>query len=241
MKSAMCMETSIKFTTVAAALLLLAGCASTPRRDPQFASVRPAEPVTTQYNTGGIYQASQAIDLFEDKTARRVGDTITVVLVESTSASKNASTSTKKSNNVDIANPTLFGSPVQFNLPSHFPLASTTNNDLSMALSSSKEFKGAGDSSQGNSLTGNITVTVTEVLANGNLVVRGEKLLTLNQGDEHIRISGIVRRADIHSDNTILSNQVADAQIIYTGSGDIANSNDMGWLARFFNSKWWPF
>lgn len=222
-------------------LILLQACAGTPHKDPSFASARPVDPVATPNNSGGIYQAGQSLSLFEDMKARRVGDTLTVVLVESTSASKNAKTSTKKGNTVDIASPTLFGSGVQFDAPQKLPLASHTNNDLSMGLSSSKEFKGEGDTSQGNSLTGNITVTVAEVLSNGNLVIRGEKLLTLNQGDEHIRIAGIVRPADIRSDNSVLSNQVADAQIIYTGNGMIADSNDMGWLARALSSKWWPF
>ena len=142
---------------------------------------------------------------------------------------------------MDIASPTIFGSGVHFDAPRQLPLANRTNNDLSVALSSGKEFKGEGDSSQGNSLSGNITVTVAEVLSNGNLVIRGQKMLTLNQGDEHIRISGIVRPSDIRSDNSILSSQVADAQIIYTGNGMIADSNNMGWLARVFSSKWWPF
>ena len=195
----------------------------------------------TDNATGGIYRSGQNMSLFEDLKARRVGDTLTVVLVEKTSASKNASTSTKKENTVDIASPTIFGSGVQFDAPRQLPLANRTNNDLSVALSSGKEFKGEGDSSQGNSLSGNITVTVAEVLSNGNLVIRGQKMLTLNQGDEHIRISGIVRPSDIRSDNSILSSQVADAQIIYTGNGMIADSNNMGWLARVFSSKWWPF
>lgn len=225
--------------TVGVVLLALQACASTLRKDPSFASVKPLDPVATQNNSGGIYQSGQSLSLFEDMKARRVGDTLTVVLVESTSASKNAKTSTKKGNTMDIANPTLFGSGVQFNAPSRLPLASHIDNNLSIGLSSSKEFEG--DASQGNSLSGSITVTVAEVLSNGNLVIRGEKLLTLNQGDEHVRIAGIVRPVDIRSDNSILSNQVADAQIIYTGNGMIADSNDMGWLARVFSSKWWPF
>lgn len=231
----------LRLLTTGALLLALQACASTPRKDPSFASARPIQPVVTQNNTGGIYQAGQVLALFEDMKARRVGDTLTVVLVESTSASKNAKTNTKKENTVDIASPTVFGSGVQFDAPRWMPLANRANNDLSVGLSSSKEFKGEGDASQGNSLSGNITVTVAEVLSNGNLVIRGEKLLTLNQGDEHVRISGIVRPVDIRSDNSILSNQVADAQIIYTGNGMIADSNDMGWLARVFSSKWWPF
>ncbi len=237
------MTINIQFRVIALgmALMLLQACAGTPHKDPSFASAKPLDPVASQNNSGGIYQAGQSLSLFEDIKAHRVGDTLTVVLVESTSASKNAKTSTKKGNTLDVANPTLFGSGVQFNAPQKFPLASHTNNGLGMGLSSSKQFKGEGGTSQGNSLSGSISVTVAEVLSNGNLVIRGQKLLTLNQGDEHIRIAGIVRPADIRSDNTVLSNQVADAQIIYTGNGMIADSNDMGWLARVLSSKWWPF
>ena len=99
----------------------------------------------------------------------------------------------------------------------------------------------AGDSSQSNSLSGNITVTVAAVHPNGNMLVRGEKLLTLNQGAEVVRISGLVRPVDVTPQNTVLSTQIADAQITYSGTGAIAQSNQQGWLARFFNSPYWPF
>ncbi len=179
--------------------------------------------------------------LFEDVRARRVGDTLTIRLAESTNASKKASTNTKKENTVDIAAPTLFGSQVQFNAPGFVPLAGNRNNSLAASVDSSQKFNGQGDSSQGNSLTGNITVTVAEVLANGSLVVRGEKILHLNQGDEYIRISGIVRPNDIGADNSVLSTQLADAVISYGGDGVTDDANRMGWMARFLNSKWWPF
>jgi flagellar L-ring protein precursor FlgH len=90
-------------------------------------------------------------------------------------------------------------------------------------------------------LTGDITVTIAQVLANGNLVVRGEKWLTLNQGEEFIQISGIVRPADISPDNSVPSLRLADARITYSGKGQVANSNRPGWLNRFFSSVVWPF
>ena len=86
-----------------------------------------------------------------------------------------------------------------------------------------------------------MTVTVAEVLSNGNLVVRGEKKVTINQGDEYIQFSGIVRPVDIEPDNTVLSTLVADAKVSYTGTGTINSANSSGWLANLFNSKWWPF
>lgn len=227
---------------IGALLMLLSGCASMQPGSPADyrASYPPVDqpPVATN---GAIYQSGYGMALFEDIKARRIGDTITIVLQERTQASKDAKTETSKENDVSIANPTILGSTPQFNAPGLIPLASNRDNSLETGLSSNQEFKGEGTSSQGNSLTGNITVTVADVLPNGNLVVRGEKWLTLNQGDEFIQISGIVRPIDIRTDNTVLSGLVADARITYSGKGMVADSNKMGWLSRFFASAIWPF
>jgi flagellar L-ring protein precursor FlgH len=112
---------------------------------------------------------------------------------------------------------------------------------LDTSLTGSTSFDGEGSSSQGNSLAGSLTVTVTDVQANGNLVVQGEKSLKLNQGDEFIHISGVIRPADIATNNTVTSDKLADAHISYSGKGVIDNSNRMGWLTRFFNSVFSPF
>ena len=225
---------------MAALLMLLSGCATVPRQTAD--TYRPAYPpvAAPAQNSGAIYQAGYSMPLFEDIKARRVGDTLTIVLQERTQASKDAKTETTKENDVRVDNPTLLGAPLKFDTP-FLPHADNRSSDLGTSLSSSKEFSGEGSSSQGNSLTGNITVTIADVLPNGNMVVRGEKWLTLNQGDEYIRISGIVRPFDIKTDNTVLSSQVADARITYSGKGMVADSNRMGWLARFFNSPVWPF
>jgi flagellar L-ring protein precursor FlgH len=230
--------------TVLAALgtLLLTGCATAPR--PHHESYRPTLPPAYTYaepDNGSIYQASQDVRLFEDVKARRIGDVITVVLRESTSASKSAKTSTDKDQETAIANPTFFGASPQFNLPGIFPLDTNRDNTLEQNLSATRSFEGEADASQSNSLSGAITVTIADVLPNGNLVVRGEKWLTLNQGEEFIQISGIVRPQDISTENTILSTQIADARIAYSGKGALAETNQMGWLARFFNHPVWPF
>lgn len=222
-------------------VLGLFGCRSAPTHDPEFASVRPIAAFDAPPANGAVYQAGQELFLFEDVRARRPGDMLTIVLVEKTDASKKAETLIDKSNETSIANPTLFGSPMQFSVPNFFPLASTTNNSLETGLSSSTDFEGTGQTTQSNSLSGEISVTVAEVLANGNLIVRGEKLLTLNQGHEHIRFSGIVRPADIGSDNSVLSTKVADAKIVYAGEGAVADANAVGWLSRFFISILFPF
>jgi flagellar L-ring protein precursor FlgH len=108
-------------------------------------------------------------------------------------------------------------------------------------LAGADAFDGEGSSTQANSLAGSLTVTVMEVQSNGNLVVQGDKTLKLNQGDEFVHISGVVRRADIATDNTVTSDKVADAHISYSGKGVIDSSNRVGWLARFFNSKYAPY
>ena len=144
-----------------------------------------------------------------------------------------------------MKSPTLLGSPVEFNAASGklaraLPLQNTRGNTLDVAASTKQDFSGAGTSSQSNSLTGNITVTVAEVLSNGYLVVRGEKILALNEGDEFVRLSGIIRPQDIRPDNSVLSTSVANSQITYGGNGAVADSNSQGWLSRFF-LKVWPF
>ena len=223
-------------------LTVLGGCNTTPSRDPEFAAVRPRPVEPPASSGGGVYQAGHSLVLFEDLRARRVGDILTIALNERTAASKSADTEFDKSTSTTITNPTVLGSPVLFGVPGALPLASTSDNTLESSLSSSNEFEGGGQSSQSNSLTGDITVTVAEVLPNGDLFVQGEKILTLTEGHEHIRISGTVRQVDISPDNTVTSTRVANARIIYAGEGGgVADSNIAGWLARFFVSAFFPF
>lgn len=213
-------------------VLLLAGCAiKQPLHDPAYAPVEPVPVPTTEQNNGAIFSAANGVRLFEDVKARNVGDILTIRLVEQTNASKSASTSTSKGQDIDIGGPTLFGRSV---LAGNAEVFETQ-------VSAERDFEGEGESSQSNQLSGNITVMVAQVLPNGNLIVRGEKLLTLNQGDEFIRFSGIVRPVDVNPDNTVLSTRVANARIIYGGKGAVAESNAMGWLARFFQSAFFPF
>ena len=223
------------------AMLLLAGCQSEPVRDPDFAAVRPSLPPPMAATPGAIWQAGYARPLFQDLRARQVGDILSIRLVEQTQASKSAETTYDKTTSTSITNPTVLGQQVQFDLPGALPLAQTRDSNLGTSLSSTHAFDGSGESSQSNSLSGEISVTVAEVLPNGNLVVQGEKLLTLNQGSEHIRVSGIVRAEDVGTDNTVASTKVADARIVYAGQGDSDSANAIGWLAKFFLSALMPF
>jgi flagellar L-ring protein FlgH len=210
----------------------LSGCGLIPAKDhkpdPVVARVLPPPTPRTE---GAIYQAGQQMELFSDLKARRVGDVLTIVLNEATNASKTATTTTAKTTTVANSAPTIFGQSMTVR---GRPILSTT-------LNGSDAFSGAGSSAQSNSLAGSLTVTVIDVQANGNLVVQGDKTLKLNQGDEFVHISGVVRSADIATNNTVTSDKLADARISYSGKGVVDSSNHMGWLARFFNSAYSPF
>ncbi|MEW5756003.1 MAG: flagellar basal body L-ring protein FlgH [Pseudomonadota bacterium] len=223
----------MKTVAVLALGVVLAGCSSpgSVKPDPNFTTAYPVVTKPIPNSNGAIYQDGYNMSLFEDSKARHIGDIILVTLVENTNASKSASTTTSKESSMELGAPTLFGGGVTHN---GVPI-------LSGSVEAAKNFDGAGDSKQSNSLSGTIAVTVSEVLPNGYLVVRGEKVISLNQGDEYVRFSGIIRPQDISARNTVLSSQVANAQIIYGGEGVIASANSMGWLERFFQSSWWPF
>ncbi len=167
--------------------------------------------------------------LFENLTAKRVGDILTIRLVEATDASKDADLSVKKTNKIGASAPLILGK------------TNFLGVDWKTDVVTDKNFKGAGESSQSNKLRGTITVTVVEVLPNGNLRVQGEKRLTINDGHEYVRFSGIVRPVDIDDTNSVPSTQVADATIMYTGEGAMADVKQVGWLTRFFNSLFFPF
>ena len=231
-----------QFVSLLLVVWILTGCnGAVPIRDPAYAPVRPAVLTPPDRVDGTIYQSGFEIAWFEDIRARRVGDMLTVQLVEKTNANKKAKTDVDKENSTKIANPTLLGSVPKFSTPGFFPLASNNNNNLEFDLESKTEFAGDSESEQSNFLNGNITVTVVEVLPNGNLLVRGEKRIGINQGNEYIRLSGIVRPADIDTTNTVPSTRLADPTIVYVGDGPVAQSNAMGWLAEFFNSDLSPF
>jgi flagellar L-ring protein precursor FlgH len=210
--------------------LPLTGCVNQQKRDPAFSAVRPSATMPVQLRNGAIYQAGQEMAWFEDQRARRVGDILTVMLEETTNASKESKTSLSKDNSTSINSPTLLGTAL-----------GAARGGFGTSLGSANSFEGSGKSDQKNSLSGTITVTVAEVLPNGYLHVRGEKVLTLNRGDEYVRISGIVRPIDITPDNMVSSTRIADAEIAYSGRGEVADTNVIGWLARFFVSALMPF
>lgn len=210
------------------AVLLASGCAGFGQHAQE---ATPSQPLAAlpDYGpvNGSIYNRATARPLFEDVKARAVGDVLTVVLTENMNAKKSASTTTQKDTAIELPVPTLLGN--------------AGPDILSNEIDAKRNFKGSGNSAQSNALTGTVTVTVVDVFPNGNLLVRGEKKVELNRGEEHIRISGIVRPVDVSPANTVPSTRIADARITYAGSGELAESNVAGWLGRFFSSAIWPF
>lgn len=214
------------------ALMLLAACAITPPASVhQPMSARPAPAPRLTQSNGAIYQAQSAGQtgynyrpLFEDRRARAVGDVLTININETTAASKKSGSTAARTGSNDMSVTGLAGLPGKGLLGAN------------LAASSASSFEGKGDSASNNAFTGIITVTVIEVLANGNLLVSGEKQIGINQGSEFVRFSGVVNPATVSPANAVSSTQVADARLEYRGNGYIDEAQTMGWLARFFLS-----
>lgn len=218
----------------AGCLLLANGCTFVPKKTAEEKSYEPAEPVVVNVprkDNGAIYQPGMRVSLFENPTASRVGDILTIRLEEQTSATASSSTSSTKDQQVGMPGPELAGDQVTQNGK---PI-------LQNNLDANRQFSGQGDSDMSSSFEGTLSVTVHKVLANGNMVVRGQKVLLLNQSDEYIRFMGIVRPQDVEPDNTVSSHRVADVRVAYSGEGFIASANSMGPLARFFQGPTWPY
>ena len=211
--------------------LVLGGCASTPQDfEPDFRPVPPtAEPVESA-PSGSLFMSSRTA-WFGESRASRVGDTVTILLQESTQSTRSASVSTSRETTND------FLSAGQVDILS---AGSNFVNVPGMFDGSTSESTGSGHSGPSASLSGSITATVGEVLANGNMVVQGEKILALTEGSERVRGRGVSRPRDISQMNTVLSYRLANAQIRYEGRGDLARAARPGWGTRFFHAAW-PF
>ena len=190
---------------------------------PEFAASYAPPPQPVPYSTGAIFQSSHGYaPLTSGARAASVGDILTIALVERTVASKSNSASTDRSGEFGITPPST--GPLSLFDPTEI----ATSGDLA--------FNGEGEAAQSNRLNGEISVTVAEVYPNGTMLVKGQKLVNINRGDEFIQISGLVRSADIGPDNRVPSTRVADARISYSGKGEIAVASRQGWLQRFFTA-----
>ena len=169
---------------------------------------------------GSIYSNSQTGLFATDRRASKIGDILTVALSENFSASKSQSAKSAKKG------------AMKFDLPN---IMSAGADDGLFDSSSDQSFDGSGSAGQNNSLKGELSVTVTKVFSNGNMEILGQKKLTLNNGDEYIRLVGIIRPEDITNQNVVQSSRIANAKISYTGAGDIADTSRKGWFSKFID------
>lgn len=211
---------------VPALALLLAGCQTlqpAPQLEDEIAPDFPAV-VQARPQGGGLFVRGGS-GLLADQRAHRVGDVLTVVLQEVTQASKQANTQTNKGSSMSVDAPIFDGKAITGNI----------------GLKSGSDFKGGGRSTQQNALSGSMSVVVQKVLPNGLLYIKGDRALTLNQGDEILRLSGYVRASDVDAGNAVSSLRVANARISYSGHGALSDASQAGWLTRFFQSPIFPF
>ena len=218
-------------------MALLAGCNTDPSTSVQQPmTIRPPSHLANAQRDGAIYHVADNRPLFEDRRARFVGDTLTVNIVERTSASKNTSENSERSGAVDVSipTPTVLGmTPKRF--PFGVPGFTRGNNyDTSVSADSSSEFENKDSGSNSNAFSGAITVTVIEVLANGNLMVSGEKQVAINQRTEYVRLSGVVNPVNITAANAVSSTQLADARIESKGKQSMDTAQIVSLLSRFF-------
>lgn len=215
--------------TLLLALLVgaLAGCTSMPLPHEPLQDEPPPvnQAPVRKGQAGGVFVPDANWSLTGDHRPFKAGDVLTVLLQETTQASKKADTQFGKSSNASVSPTVISGQKVK----------------TDVSLSADRSFNGSATSTQQNALQGAITVVVQEVLPNGLLMIRGDKSLTLNQGEEIIRVSGYVQPVDIDMDNRLSSLRIANARIAYVGKGTLADANTAGWLTRFFTSPWMPF
>lgn len=225
---------SLRTLSVIGLVLALQGCATEPvdmvlRPSPEFQPVYPLAADRQKIATGGIYSNRQSDAWFGRGRNYQVGDIITVLLNESTQAAR--------TQNTDVSRESKNSLPSGLN--TRIGALSPLLNGVDINNNSNSS-KGTGKADQQASLSGSVAVTVTEILANGNLIVRGEKKLGLSEGTEVIQVSGVIRPEDVGPNSTVLSRRLANAQIAYRGSGDLANATRAGWGTSLMH-KFWPF
>lgn len=208
-----------------ALVLSLAGCAPA-QQESDLAPItapRVQVPDAEEFPQGGLFEEQRRMRLFEDRSARRAGDLITVIIEEEISGNKSASANMTREAEGDMPAPQFGGE--EFGVAGR-PMAFEHTGEAS--------FEGDGGAEQDSSLSGTITAMVVDTLPNGQLVIKGQKAVTVSQGEEYLTISGIVRPDDVGANNEITSDKVAAMQVGYTGSGSINEATTPGWMTRFF-------
>jgi flagellar L-ring protein precursor FlgH len=215
-----------------AVLMLVSGCAHE-SVDKKFPALeQPLEKPRASYANGSLWQAS-AGGLAEDFKARTKGDIVTVVISETASASKQATTGTSRASDVAAGMPNFMGLE-KSGLSKYMDLSKLMN------ASASSKFDGSGSTTRKENLNATITARVIDVLANGNMLIEGRRNVLVNNEDQIIILTGTVRPRDITPDNLVNSTLIADARISYSGKGIISDRQQPGWLMGIMD-KVWPF
>jgi len=207
--------------------LLMSCSSSSDQLEEEFIpSYQQLQTARSEIHTGSIYRPGHDLALYQDVKARRVGDILTVILVEETTGENSMDNNINSSTALNLDTP-IFGG--------------VSKPDFNYGVEAESAFEGQSGSSQSNRLNGAIAVTVHQVLPNGNLVVQGEKWIRINQANEYIKLEGVVRPIDIDPLNTLYSTQVADARISYAGKGTNSQNTTPGWVSKILFSPLWPF
>ena len=220
----------------------LVGCAAPNApmaHSPQFAPILPVALEKPRMATGAIYNGRQSDNWFGRVRTYTPGDVITVLLNESTQAGRQQSNNLKRESTNDVVPQGLTSKALRIPAKIFGSKGEGALDGLNLN-SATIESTGTGQADQRATLSGAVSVTVVEVLSNGNLMVRGEKQLALTEGSEIIQVSGIIRPEDISPNNTVQSRRLANAQIAYRGTGDMANATKAGWGTSAL-MKFWPF
>jgi flagellar L-ring protein precursor FlgH len=191
---------------------------------------------------GSLFSEDARMDMFSDNKARRVGDIITINIVETSRAAKNAATSTDRSNSVQASTNALLGYEDPTKLPAVGSLFGALNYKSNVGIDANykSSFSGSGTTNRNETMTARLSARVIQVLPNGNLVIRGSQEIMVNNEKQYITVQGVARPIDISAENTIISTYLADARIDYTGQGDLSRKQREGWLSRFLDVVW-PF
>ena len=237
------------FLAALAALAGLSGCAERIHQPISVANQQAAlmnPPVETfpepAVRTEGSLFSENSVNLFADNKARRVGDIVTINIVENSRASKAANTSTRRSNSINANTEALMGYENPTNVPLIGGVFSSLNYQPNVGVRAdyNSSFSGSGSTNRTENMNARISARIIQVLPNGNLVLRGTQEILVNNERQYITVQGVVRPHDISADNTVLSTYIADARIDYTGQGDLSRKQREGWLSRFFDTVW-PF
>ena len=225
----------MRFLTVICSALILSGCAAqqVSGPTPEYAPVIPQPKVASSIPTGSIYSASNADSWFGEKKTYQVGDVITVLLSESVNGSASATNEASRETSTDVLTPAQLA---RIGSPGGLLLDSQGGTPIDTTISS----EGSGATGQSASLTGTMTAQVVDVYPNGNLMIRGEKIVNFTSGSEVIQVKGIIRPQDVQPDNTVQSKRIASAQISYKGTGQKANASKTPWGTNLLMDIW-PF